>query len=38
MRTTFDLARLALVATLFFLFVPRQPEPQPIRVRARRRR
>lgn len=38
MRTTFDLARLALVAALFFVFVPRRPEPQPIRVRARPRR
>ncbi len=34
MRTTLDLARLALVGTLFFLFVPRRPEPQPVRVRA----
>jgi hypothetical protein len=36
MRTTLDLARLALVGTLFFLFVPRRPEPQPVRVRADR--
>jgi hypothetical protein len=34
MRTTLDVMRLALVATLFFLFVPRQAEP----ARARRRR
>ena len=38
MRTTLDLARLALVGALFFLFVPRQPESQPVRVRADRRR
>lgn len=36
MRTTLDLARLAIVAALFFLFVPRQPEAQPARIRARR--
>ena len=38
MRTTFDFARLALVGTLFFLFVPRRPEPQPLRVQAGHRR
>jgi hypothetical protein len=36
MRTTLDLARLALVGALFFLLVPRQPEA--VRVRAERRR
>jgi len=36
MRTTLDLARLALVGTLFFVMVPRQPEA--IRIRAEHER
>ena len=36
MRTTLDLARLALAGTLFFILVPRHPEA--IRLRAERRR
>ncbi len=37
MRTAFDLARLALFAALFFVFVPRRPAPRRIRVRRRPR-
>jgi hypothetical protein len=38
MRTTFQLARLALLGALFFLFVPRRPDRQPARIRGNHRR
>jgi hypothetical protein len=38
MRTMLDLARLALFTAMFFLFVPRRPASEPIRLRAARRR